>query len=265
MGFFERIAAAVGIGRATLHVGILEPQQFRGSIGHGVLLLEGGEVEQEITKLTADLVEFWITGSGKNRTRHQRTHEQVTVAEDLQVTPGYRQEFPFQFTIPSDARCSHMREGWTLNAEAHIPWAVDARAQILLKVLPHPEVLAVQRAAKGALGLIPLSWDGSRAQVYYNFGAPEWLQPHLDGVAFRLEVVGDTLAGEMILNRQEQGLGDALRAMVGGDRESIAFQIPRPELVTKRGNPNPAGAYPHLQELFERAGVALPSPGPTGA
>lgn len=259
MSFLARLAASVGIGSAKVGVAAREPQQFRGSVAHGVVLLEGGETEQTVRMLTVDMTEFWVTGSGKNRTHHRRSRDRVTVAENLTVAPGFRQEFPFEIGIPSDARCSRRREGWTLDAEAHIPWAVDARAQAVLKVLPHPEVLAVQRAARDSLGLTPLSWDGSRPEIYYNFGAPDWLQDRLDGVAFRLQIVGDALIGEMILNRQEQGVGDFLKAMVGADRESVSFQIPRHDLLTKRGSPNPAGASPYLQTLLDKLDIVPPA------
>jgi sporulation-control protein len=259
MSFLNRLAASIGIGSAKIGVAALEPQQYRGSFANGALLLESGETEQEVKMLTVDLIEFWVSGSGRNRTYHERSHGCITAAENLPVAPGFRQEYPFRFGIPSDARCSRRHEGWKLKAEAHIPWAVDARASTPLKVLPHPEVLAVQRAARDSLGLIPLSWDGSHSAIFYNFGAPPWLQGQMDGVAFRLLIVGETLTGEMILNKQEHGLGDFLKAMVGGDKESLPLTIPRSVLLTKRGSPNPAGAYPYLKELFERLGLAVPS------
>jgi hypothetical protein len=259
MSFLSKIAASVGMGSCEIVVAATEPQQLRGSLCNGSLVLAGGDAEQDVKMVTVDVTEFWVTGSGKHRTHHQRVHQRVTVAENIRVGPGFRQEYAFQFGVPSDARCTRRREGWTLNAEAHIPWAVDARAHAVLKVLPHAEILAVQRAAKGALGLIPIDWDGSREQVYYNFGAPPWLQSHLDGVAFRLQVIGDTVTGEVILNKQEQGVGGIFRAMVGADKESLPLSIPRSALVTKRGGPNPAGALPYLSELFRQVGVVPPA------
>jgi sporulation-control protein spo0M len=259
MSFLSKIAASVGMGSCHIAVAAMEPQQLRGSISNGTLLLQGGDAEQDVKMVTVDLTEFWVTGSGKNRTHHQRVHQRVTVAENVKVGPGFHQEYAFQFALPSDARCTRRREGWTLNAEAHIPWAVDARAHAVLKVLPHAEILALQRAAKGALGLVPIDWDGSREQVYYNFGAPPELQHQLDGVAFRVQVVGDTVTGEMILNKQEQGVGGFLQAMVGGDKETLPLSIPRSVLLTKRGGPNPAGALPYLSELFRQIGIVPPA------
>src|SRR5262245_32337054 len=124
MSFLSRLGASVGIGSCRVSVAAMEPQHCRGSMLHGTVLLEGGDSEQQIKMLTVDLTEFWVTQSGKNRTHHKRSHGRVTLAEHLVVAPGFRQEYSFEFGIPSDARCTRRREGWTLDAEAHIPWAV---------------------------------------------------------------------------------------------------------------------------------------------
>ena len=261
MSFMSRLAASIGVGRCRVSVAAADPQQFRGGPVRGIVLLEADAAEQDVRMLTVDLTEFWVTGTGKNRSHHQRNHGRVTAAENVKVAPGFRQEYPFEMWLPADARCTRRREGWTLNAEAHILMAVDARAYTVLKVLPHPEILAVQRCARDAFGLIPSSWDGSRPAVLYDFAAPPWLQIRLDGVAFRLEVVGDLVTGEMILNKQEHGVGGVLRAMVGGDRESIPISVPRSDLRTRRGSPNPAGARSHIRALFERAGIDVPVDG----
>lgn len=258
MSFLGRVGAAVGIGAARVSVVAAGQSQYRGSTVRGNCTLEGGTVEQEIRALTVDLVEFWVTGSGKNRTHHQRSHGRQTLAEGLTVAPGFRQEFGIEQGLPADARCSRRSDGWLLRAEAHVPWAVDARADYPLRVVPHAEVLAVQRAARDALGLVPAAWDGSGARVRYDFASPPWLKDRLDGVSFRLEVIGDVVVGDMVLNRQEHGFGDVLRSAIGADRESIPLQIPRAELRHGSGSPKPAGAYPYLKQLFEELGVVVP-------
>ncbi|HSV72718.1 MAG TPA: sporulation protein [Chthonomonadales bacterium] len=264
MGVFSRLGAKLGIGSVSVSVATTAAQYHRGSAVPATVRIEGGAIEQDVQMLTVDLVEHWITGSGRNRTHHRHVRERAVAAQALHVGPAFVQDCAAVVHLPDDARCTRRREGWTLCAEAHIRWAVDARAEVPLNVLPHPEVLAVQRATKGLMGFVPVSWEGSAEAVVYDFAAPEGLRYVLDGVAMRLRVVGDMVDGEVVLNRQEHGAGDILRAMVGGDREVVGVAIPRSALLTKRGSPNPAGALPYLRCIYERVGVAPPPTCDTG-
>lgn len=263
MSIFEKLSAAMGMGGMRVSVTGSDAPLYRGRPVSAIVTLEGGSVGQRMLKLTVDLVEFWVQGSGRNRTYHTAVREQQELQGETVVIPGFARTFAVNVAVPPDARCSRAREGWQLSVEAHIPMAVDARATAELKVLPHPEVLAVQRAMKGPVGMIPISWDGAGPVVVYDFGAPEWLRPVLDGVAVHLSVEGDLLVGELVVNRQEHSLADVLRAAVHADRESIPFSIPREQLLTQRGSPNPNGALPYMKKLFAQIGVVMPET-PTG-
>jgi hypothetical protein len=133
--------------------------------------------------------------------------------------------------------------------------AVDARAQALLKVVPPPEILAIQRAARDGFGFKPVAWDGSRPEVVYDLSAPAHLRAHLDGIGFKLRMTEDAVVGDLILNRQERGVGGMLGALVGADKETIPFVIPRSELISKRGTPLPEGAHRYIAELLAGAGI----------
>ena len=258
MSMLARLGATFGVGSVRVGITAAEPQSHRGSAVAAAVRIEGGTVTQDVQMLTVDLVEYWVTGSGKNRTHHRHVRERVVAAEALTVEPHFAQEFPVILHLPADARCTRRREGWCLSAEAHIRWAVDARAEVPLNVLPHREVLAIQRAVKGPMGFRPCAWDGAHDVIAYDFAAPDDLRHVLDGITLRLRVLGDALEGEVVLNRQEHGVGGVLRAMVGGDRERIGLAIPRSALLTKRGSPNPAGALPYLRMIYDRLGVEPP-------
>jgi len=262
MDVFARLAAMFGTGAATVELAVATPQVFRDGTVSGELILHGGRVSQKVRTLSVDLYEYWISGHGKNRTYNQRRHQRVTLAEYLTVDPNMERTFPFELQMPSDARCTRRREGWEVRAEAHIPWSVDARASMPLRVLPHPEVLAIQRCARDLIGLQPIEWDGRGPVVMYNFRAPNSLRGLLDGVRFQHQVAGDAVECHLDLNKQEHGISGALGSLIGADHDEVVVTIPRTELVTKRGTPNPAGAYDHLKVIFERLGAVVP-PMPT--
>jgi len=265
MSLWGRLGALLGIGASRVELTVSAAQVYRESEITGQLILHGGRVPQKVRSLTVDLYEFWFTGHGRNRQYHQRRHQREVLAEFIPVDPGTERAYPFQLRIPMDARCTRRREGWEIRAEAHIPWSVDPRASAPLQVLPHPEVLAVQRCARDYLRLIPVDWDGRSARVMYNFRAPQWLQHLLDGLRLILWVDDEMLEGKLDLNKQERDVSDVLKSLIGADHEEVHIRIPRHELITKRGTPNPAGAYEHLKVLFERLGAVVPTGPPKHA
>ena len=208
MSMLARLGATFGVGSVRVGITAAEPQSHRGSAVTAAVRIEGGTVAQDVQMLTVDLVEYWVTGSGKNRTHHRHVRERVVAAEALTVEPHFAQEFPVILHLPADARCTPRREGWCLSAEAHIRWAVDARAEVPLNVLPHREVLAIQRAVKGPMGFRPCAWDGAHDVIVYDFAAPDDLRHVLDGMTLRLRVTGDALEGEAVL--QEANVSIAL-------------------------------------------------------
>jgi sporulation-control protein spo0M len=261
---FSRLGAMLGMGSAHLELETPGVPVYRGSDVRGSVVLVGGRVSQRIRKVTADLYEYWITGHGKSRSYHQRCHGRVLLGEFIPLDPGQTERYEFVLKLPDDARCSRRREGWEVRAEAHIPWSVDSRASAPIRVVPHAEVLAVQRAARDWLKLQPLEWDGARAEVYYNFRAPNEMRHVLDGMALRIGVTDDVVEVIVDFNKQEHTMRDRLKALVGGDHERMALRIPRADLVSKRGTPRPAGAYAPLATILERLGLVAPPIPETG-
>jgi sporulation-control protein spo0M len=262
---FSRLGAMLGMGAAQVELELPTAQYYRGSEVRGSVVLLGGRVPQRVRQLTVDLYEYWITGHGKNRQYHQRSHEHIVLGEYIPVEPGFQQQYAFRVRLPDTARCSRRREGWEVRASGHIPWSVDTRASAPLRVTPHPEVLAVQRAARDWLKLQPLEWDGSRPEVMYNFAAPPQMRHALDGIRLRMTLDEVSVHVELDANKQERSLKDRLGALVGADHEEIPLAIARSELITKRGSPRPAGACPHLAAAIGRLGlVAPPLPDATG-
>ncbi len=257
---FSRLGAMLGMGSAVVDLEVPGNQVFRGAEIGGSVVLTGGRVPQKVRQLTADLYEYWITGHGKNRSYHQRRHERVVLGEFVPIEPEQVERYEFRLTIPDTARCTRRREGWEVRVEAHIPWSVDSRASAPIRVIPHAEVLSIQRAARDWLRLQPLEWDGSRPEVYYNFRAPNEMRHVLDGLSLRMTVTADAVEVIVDVNKQERSMRDRLNALVGGDHERTPLRIPRSELVSKRGTPKPAGAYPHLAAVLERIGLVPPAP-----
>ncbi len=256
MSLLTQLGATLGICGARVRIDVASPSQYRGGEVTGTVTLAGGAEPQTVEKLTVDLCEYWVTGSGKNRTHHERTIERSVAAEGITTTPEQESVHAFTVRLPQAARCSRRREGWVLRAEAHIAMAVDARGAAELKVLPQPEILALQRAMRDVLGFTPTDWRGDEPVVRYTFAAPEWARGQIDGVTLALFADGSTVTGELELNMQEHGVGDMFRAMVAMDRKSEPLAIPREQLLTKRGSPDPQAAAGHLYRALAAAGIA---------
>lgn len=258
MSLAGRIGAAFGMGATRVEIHANEAVNWRGSTVTGAAVIRGGVVGQVLMKVTLDLTEFWTEGGGAHRTTEQRRAERVTLSGPLQVEPGSERTLPFEVGVPSRARCTRRREGWRLDVEAHIALAVDARASLLLNVLPHREVLALQRATRDTLGFSPVRWRGELAEVQYEFAPPPALLGHIKGLTLCASVEGADVVGRLVLHREEHGVGGIFRSLVGADRHEVPFRIARATLLTKRGAPNPAGAAPVLRAALAGAGLQAP-------
>jgi hypothetical protein len=245
---------AVGVGNADVAMSVSMGPCPRGAEVPFSVELKGGVGTQKVDCLTAKLIEFWVTGTGKNRSHHRRTVAAAVLAKEIVVGEGDLHTFEGALLIPDTVRCSRRREGCLIHVEADIPLAVNPRVEGVLKVVPQAEILAVQRAARDQFGLRQQMWDGANPEVYYRFEFNSGRVGDYDGVALKIAVQGATLEGAVHFIRRPTGITALFTSLTGGNIVSVPVSIPRSELRTKRGSPNPAGAVPWLQAAWDAAG-----------
>lgn len=256
MTTFEEVLAQVGIGNADLTLHLPSGLWPRGGEVPGKLSLHGGTVPQQIESLVVRLDELVTQG----KSSEWKPRDERFVTTQFLTVPYGKAEWEFLLRVPDDARLSTGPSAmlWRVSVEADILWAVNPRAQAAIEVVPHYEVIAVQRALETA-GFtktnmyLDFAIRESPDTVVTYYKAPLSLREQVDGAALHLRVFGAFVHGRLILNRHQHSVGEHLLALVGADREEHPLQIRRDALLNDRGGPNTDGATPALQALLSHA------------
>lgn len=259
MPWLNRLLAAIGIGGARVGIELETVEHPRGSVVRGAVVVEGGDVPQDVGFLTLRMVEYQDRGESERA----KELDAWVLSSGFTIAPHKERRYPFALALSDSARLTTQtgllrgEGGIRLHAEAHISWAVDPRRTQALQVVVAREVTAVLQA------MVSLGFDPTREFLprLFSPGAGTTIQAFaatgsaarlLEGATLELRVDGDYLVGRMEIDPRGQSLADHLRALTGLDRPSFELPIPRAELLTADGEPNMAGALPYLQSVLER-------------
>ncbi len=104
----KKLKAAMGAGAATvdavLAVGAVRP----GDQVTGVVHVEGGDIEQALSRITVALETVVEVESGDSEFRSDQTFGTQQVTGALTVGPGDRHEFPFSLPVPWETPLTHI-------------------------------------------------------------------------------------------------------------------------------------------------------------
>ncbi|MFC4426783.1 sporulation protein [Deinococcus navajonensis] len=144
MGFLKKIMAAVGVGAARVDTRLDSPRVRVGDDVHGVVQVRGGQVEQQVERISVGLA---------TRYRHDdsfvtHTLQREAVVPGFVIRPGESHEFPFGLRVmPGTPLSLPGTEVW-LFTDADIAGGVDPGDQDALQVLPSAEMETVIGAAQ---------------------------------------------------------------------------------------------------------------------
>ncbi|MDL2342767.1 sporulation protein [Deinococcus sp. MIMF12] len=160
MGFLKRMMAAVGVGGARVDAQVQTPAVRVGESVTGVVVVEGGSIEQKIERLNLGLA-----------TRYKRDDSYVThtlftqpVVPGFTLQPGERREFPFGLPIPQGTPLTLRGTAVWLVTDADIAGAADPGDTDQLQILPSREMEAVIGAAER------LGFSLAGSEVEYHHG-----------------------------------------------------------------------------------------------
>ncbi|KEF35014.1 sporulation protein [Deinococcus sp. RL] len=160
MGFLKRMMAAVGVGGARVDARVQNPAVRVGESVRGVVVVEGGSVEQRIERLNLGLA-----------TRYKKDDAFVThtlfsqpVVPGFTLQPGERREFPFELPVPTGTPLTLRGTAVWLVTDADIVGAADPGDSDQLQILPSREMETLIEAA-GRLGF---SLAGSEVEYHHG-------------------------------------------------------------------------------------------------
>jgi hypothetical protein len=225
-----------------------------GTIVSGAAWVTGGQVPQRIDWLKASLVEHWVTRDHSSGGRssgnsmkiggvtfssgssvggssfddddewehHYVTHGEIALAAHLDIQPGQQLQFPFELPAPSARDFNH---NWYVEAKAGIPGAVDKTGRCDFNLVP-PAIYVQAAGVLGSVtGLVLKSWSLHHGGVAAELLPEGDLKRVYDGARLEMFLVGSEINGQVIVNPQERGFMDQLKAMAQADREKFPIRF----------------------------------------
>lgn len=127
--------ARFGKGAAKVDL-VLDKNQFQlGETVAGRLMIQGGEVEQEINKIDILL----MVAIRHDDTEHLHTVATIPTYESFTIHPGERKEFPFQYLLPYDLLISGNHVTYFFSTNLDIAGGVDQKDRDYIEILcPNP-------------------------------------------------------------------------------------------------------------------------------
>ncbi len=146
---FKKFLAKVGIGSASIDTVLDNSTLTQGDTVTGTVNIEGGNVDQDINKVTL-CVRTRAQGERKVNGEEQDYEKVVTigkfeVSEAMKVEAGQKYSFPFSFRLPSETPITSIATGknqskvW-IYTELDIDSGFDSGDRDYLTVMPHPAV-----------------------------------------------------------------------------------------------------------------------------
>lgn len=226
---FDKLMAAIGIGSARVDTLLERDTAEAGGVLEGEVLIQGGEVSQDLDALVLDLASEAIKEVDDKKVRIGHAWASTRVCGPLTIGPGEERRIPFALTLPTLSPLSVGRQHpktWVAT-RADIAMALDPRDKDPLRILPGP----VQRAAFEAMERLGFVMTEAPLELSRKHPATGCLQEfefkpgpgsrfgHLDEaeIAFLPASRGEGL--DLLVQRDTRatGLGSLLSEMAGTD------------------------------------------------
>lgn len=263
MTFFEKLGAAVGIGGVKLNLDV--PQELhQAEEVKGSIQIVGGNVEQVVQGLKIELVKFWEESESyqdSDGDSHTRT---VTVSEPVaevrlnapgNVPPGEQLSSDFHLPVPPGCGITTSGTWWKVQASAEIPGAVDPSDTVDVSLLPPYEALDMAQAVIKELGWQQSGMGESSdppGSVQFTFAAPKAFEKYYDELRLHVLAQEKGLEIRAVLDLQEKGWMDYLKAAVGKDNKEERYQLAYKDIYDSQDQPLPDPMVDYLRGMIER-------------
>ncbi|GHC78833.1 hypothetical protein GCM10007079_16450 [Nocardiopsis terrae] len=127
----KRLLAGIGFGGASVETSLDSSVTVPGGSLRGTVVIEGGDVEQQVEQLTVGLQARVETEVGDHEVNSDMEFHRVRLGEGVALVPGQRFQVPFELFVPWETPITahrgrhlhHMNLG--VNTRLHVANAVD--------------------------------------------------------------------------------------------------------------------------------------------
>jgi hypothetical protein len=247
------LKSTFNIAGLTLIITCDEKAYAQASQIRGKVILRGGEYQQHARSVAFQLREFWpettyVPGGNPPRpgtVTAFKNHQTLMLATATTIVPRSEAVFDFSVQLPPNCRLSGSNSGWRITVDVDIPNALDAKADLVLEVVPSEEMTAFINTVVGRLQFKAdeSSWDWENGVTRQRLLPPRALRSKLRHVWFEMERVNAGLAVEALFDLQAKSAVDYLKTFFARNptsRKSARrkFNLSAEQIWTSNHQPN---------------------------
>jgi sporulation-control protein len=137
MSFFNKVFASVGIGSAKVDTKLERDTIAAGEEVRGVVVIQGGNIEQSIDAIYLTLNTTYIKESDDRKYTKTGQIDKFKLTEPFRIQSNERKEIPISFRLPSDTPLTLGRTKVWVSTGLDIKNAVDPTDKDFLRVVPN--------------------------------------------------------------------------------------------------------------------------------
>ncbi|UOR13053.1 sporulation protein [Halobacillus amylolyticus] len=232
---FKKLMARAGIGAAKVDTQ-LEKLEFQpGETVAGKVVVQGGEVEQEIEQITIFLMTEALREVDDKKVKETVKLEQYRVSGEFVIAAKETKEIPFSIDIPTHTPATLNRLPLWFETGLDIPMALDAEDRDYIKVSVHPHIDTVLQAVERELGfrLKKVEMEHSRRHGYvqeFEFLPGGEFRGYLDELELIFFLDHQGLRVLLQVDRKARGLGGLFAEALEMDETNIQLYFSKEDL-----------------------------------
>ena len=137
---FKKLLSSVGVGAAKVDTKLYKTNFTVGEKLEGVVMIQGGQVEQEIDSIYLSLLSEYEDEIDDKKIKRTAVIEKFELLQAFTIGVNEQREVPFSFHIPYSTPATLGKTNVWIQTGLDIKMAVDPQDRDYIKVKPHPLV-----------------------------------------------------------------------------------------------------------------------------
>ena len=237
---FKKLLSSVGIGAAKVDTQLTKTNYVVGEKLEGVVLIQGGQTEQEIGSIYLSLLTEYEDEFNDTKVTRTAVIDKFELLHAFKIGVNETKEVPFSFTIPNETPATLGKTNVWVQTGLDIKMAVDPQDRDYIRINPHPLVAEFLQAVEN-LGFRLRKVDCEKASMAFRNRLPfvqEFeFKPYRGEFAGRLDeleavfTVSDHQVDVVLqVDRRARGFGGFLSEALEMDESYVRFSYSRADV-----------------------------------
>lgn len=237
---FKKLLSSVGVGAAKVDTKLYKTSYTVGEKLEGVVMIQGGQVEQEIDNIYLSLLSQYEDEVDDTKIMRTAVIEKFELLQAFTIGVNEQKEVPFSFQIPYSTPATLGKTNVWIQTGLDIKMAVDPQDRDYIKIKPHPLVEDFLHAVE-RLGFKLRKVDCEKAPASFRNRVPfvqEFeFKPYSGEFARKLDeleavfTVSENQVDVLLqVDRRARGLGGFLAEALEMDESYVRFSYSRADV-----------------------------------